>query len=193
MTYGKKLIEVTLPLEAINREAARRKRKAPAGYPTTIHKWWAQRPLAACRAVLFAQLVDDPSGQPELFPTDEAQDIPVRVVWWRVKDMKDNSEISNIRVWLEGTDSFTGTVAWYMDITDSWTAGKTPVEVQTGSPGTAPTAEGAANITRIGGGVITGVTHDQTTQYIYISGTIGVNEPTGVKTSLTLIVEYDYH
>ena len=125
--------------------------------------------------------------------TDEAQDLPVRVVWWRVKDMKGNSEISNIRVWLEGTDSFTGTVAWYMDITDSWTAGKTPVEVQTGSPGTAPTAEGAANITRIGGGVITGVTHDQTTQYIYISGTIGVNEPTGVKTSLTLNVEYDYH
>lgn len=61
MTYKKKLIEVALPLEAINKEAARSKRKAPAGYPTTLHKWWAQRPLAACRAVLFASLVDDPS------------------------------------------------------------------------------------------------------------------------------------
>jgi putative DNA methylase len=61
MHYRKKLIEVALPLEAINKEAAHAKRKAPAGYPTTIHKWWAQRPIAACRAVLFASLVDDPS------------------------------------------------------------------------------------------------------------------------------------
>ncbi len=125
--------------------------------------------------------------------TDEAQVLPARVVWWRVKDMKGNSEISNIRVWLEGADLFIGTVAFYMDITDSWTSGKLPMDIQTGSPGTAPTAEGASNITRIGGGVITGVTHDQTTQYIFLSGTIGVNEPTGVKTSLTLNMMYDYH
>jgi putative DNA methylase len=59
----KKLIEVALPLEAINEESARRKRKAPAGYPTTLHKWWAQRPLAAARAVIFAQMVDDPSPE----------------------------------------------------------------------------------------------------------------------------------
>ncbi len=57
----KKLIEVALPLEAINEEGSRRKRKAPAGYPTTLHKWWAQRPVAAARAVTFAQMVDDPS------------------------------------------------------------------------------------------------------------------------------------
>jgi len=56
-----KLIEVALPLEAINEEASRRKRKAPGGYPTTLHKWWAQRPVAAARAVIFAQMVDDPS------------------------------------------------------------------------------------------------------------------------------------
>lgn len=72
--YRKKLIEVALPLEAINTEASRRKRKAPAGYPTMLHKWWAQRPLAACRAVLFASLVDDPSSRPEDFPSDETQD-----------------------------------------------------------------------------------------------------------------------
>jgi len=70
MTYRKKLIEVALPLKAINEESARRKRKAPAGYPTTIHKWWAQRPLAACRAVLFASLVDDPDSDP-MFAGDE--------------------------------------------------------------------------------------------------------------------------
>jgi len=125
--------------------------------------------------------------------TDEAQDIPVQVFWWRVKDMKGNSEISNIRIWLEGSDTFTGTVAWYIDITDTWKAGKTSVEVQTGSPGTAPTSGGTANLTRNGGGTITGVTHDQTTQYIYITGTIGVNETPGIKTGLTLKVAYDYH
>ena len=57
----KKLIEVALPLDDINAEAGLRKRKAPAGYPTALHKWWAQRPPAAARAVLFAQLVNDPS------------------------------------------------------------------------------------------------------------------------------------
>jgi adenine-specific DNA methylase len=64
LPYRKKLIEVALPLKAINDESALRKRKAPAGYPTTLHKWWAQRPLAACRAVLFASLVDDPDSDP---------------------------------------------------------------------------------------------------------------------------------
>ena len=60
----KKLIEVSIPLRAISEESSRRKRKAPSGYPTTFHKWWAQRPLAACRAVLFSSLVDDPDSDP---------------------------------------------------------------------------------------------------------------------------------
>ena len=63
MTYKKKLIEVALPLEAINTESLRRKQKAPKGFPTSFHKWWAQRPLAACRAVLFGSLVDDPNDE----------------------------------------------------------------------------------------------------------------------------------
>lgn len=70
----KKLIEVALPLEAINKESLHRKQKAPKGWPTSFHKWWAQRPLAAARAVIFSQVVDDPSSVPELFPTEEAQD-----------------------------------------------------------------------------------------------------------------------
>lgn len=59
----KKLIEVALPLEAINKEAAREK-SIRHGHPSTLHLWWARRPLAACRAVLFSSLVDDPE-EPE--------------------------------------------------------------------------------------------------------------------------------
>ncbi len=61
MTYRKKLIEVALPLDAINKESAREK-SIRHGHPSTLHLWWARRPLAACRAVLFASLVDDPSN-----------------------------------------------------------------------------------------------------------------------------------
>jgi putative DNA methylase len=60
-------------LETINREAAREK-SIRQGHPSTMHLWWARRPLAACRAVLFAQLVDDPSSHPERFPTEQEQD-----------------------------------------------------------------------------------------------------------------------
>jgi putative DNA methylase len=69
----KKLIEVALPLDVINAEALRRKQKAPKGWPTSFHKWWAQRPLAAARAVIFAQMVDDPSEHRSEFPTEEDQ------------------------------------------------------------------------------------------------------------------------
>ncbi|NPV86423.1 MAG: DUF1156 domain-containing protein [Anaerolineae bacterium] len=58
--YRKKLIEVALPLEAINKESAREK-SIRHGHPSTLHLWWARRPLAACRAVLWSSLVDDPS------------------------------------------------------------------------------------------------------------------------------------
>ncbi|UHJ57679.1 DUF1156 domain-containing protein [Mycolicibacterium fortuitum] len=68
----RKLIEVSLPLEAINKQAAREK-SIRHGHPSTLHLWWARRPLAAARAVLFAQLVDDPSALPDEFPTDEDQ------------------------------------------------------------------------------------------------------------------------
>src|SRR4051812_32633185 len=61
--YRKKLIEVALPLEAINKESAREK-SIRHGHPSTLHLWWARRPLAACRAVLFASLVDDPDSDP---------------------------------------------------------------------------------------------------------------------------------
>ncbi|MDW8215257.1 MAG: DUF1156 domain-containing protein [Roseiflexaceae bacterium] len=71
--YRKKLIDVALPLDAINAAAAREK-SIRHGHPSTLHLWWARRPLAAARAVIFAQLVDDPSAVPEEFPTPEAQE-----------------------------------------------------------------------------------------------------------------------
>lgn len=71
--YKKKLIEVALPLEAINRESAREK-SIRHGHPSTLHLWWARRPLAACRAVLFSSLVDDPSAHPDRFPAEEDQE-----------------------------------------------------------------------------------------------------------------------
>ncbi|MEC3975796.1 DUF1156 domain-containing protein [Amycolatopsis sp. H20-H5] len=94
--YKRKLIEVALPLEAINRESAREK-SIRHGHPSTLHLWWARRPLAAARAVLFAQLVDDPSSRPDEFPTEELQRkererlhnlIERLVVWENIRDEK---------------------------------------------------------------------------------------------------------
>ena len=69
----RKLIEVALPLNAINSASARDK-SIRHGHPSTLHLWWARRPLAAARAVIFAQMVDDPSANPALFPTEKAQE-----------------------------------------------------------------------------------------------------------------------
>ena len=73
MKQRKKLIEVALPLDAINKASAREK-SIRHGHPSTLHLWWARRPLAAARAVIFAQMVDDPSICPDLFPTEKAQE-----------------------------------------------------------------------------------------------------------------------
>jgi putative DNA methylase len=73
LAYRKKLIEVSLPLDAINAASAREK-SIRHGHPSTLHLWWARRPLAACRAVLFGQLVDDPSACEDEFRTKEEQD-----------------------------------------------------------------------------------------------------------------------
>jgi putative DNA methylase len=73
MIPKKKLIEVALPLEAINKASAREK-SIRHGHPSTLHLWWARRPLAAARAVIFAQMVDDPSAHPDLFRTEKEQE-----------------------------------------------------------------------------------------------------------------------
>ena len=68
----KKLIEVAIPLDIIN-EASAGEKSIRVGHPSTFHLWWARRPLATARAVIFCQLVDDPSTVPEEFPTEELQ------------------------------------------------------------------------------------------------------------------------
>ena len=91
--YRRKLIEVDLPLDAINAESAREK-SIRHGHPSTLHLWWARRPLASCRAVIFGSMVDDPSSCPDEFPTPESQavererlhDIIRRLVKWESTD-----------------------------------------------------------------------------------------------------------
>jgi putative DNA methylase len=99
----KKLIEVSIPLEAINVASAREK-SIRHGHPSTLHLWWARRPLAACRAVLFAQLVDDPSSWPDRFLTEEEQDVERRRLHRIIEDMvpweaSNNETILNSARW----------------------------------------------------------------------------------------------
>jgi putative DNA methylase len=70
---GVKLIETAMPLDVVSHHSAREK-SIRHGHPSTLHLWWSRKPLAAARAVLFAQLVDDPASRPDLFPTEQAQD-----------------------------------------------------------------------------------------------------------------------
>jgi putative DNA methylase len=95
--YRKKLIEVALPLEAINRESAREK-SIRHGHPSTLHLWWARRPLAACRAVLFASIIDDPSSRPDLFPTEEEQEAERQRLFGLIEELVKWENSDNERV-----------------------------------------------------------------------------------------------
>ncbi|CAA2157196.1 hypothetical protein MBRA_02600 [Methylobacterium brachiatum] len=112
----KKLIEVSIPLEAIN--AASKKQKAPKGYPTALHKYWAQRPIAACRAILFAQLVDDPSSWPERFKTEADQEKERR----RLHEL-----VTRMVPWDASNDAtIMGEVRWEIARSVAWSRGEEP-------------------------------------------------------------------
>ena len=85
-TKTKKLIEVAMPLDVVN-EASAREKSIRHGHPSTLHLWWARRPSATARAVLFASIVDDPSEHPELFPTPEAQDTERQRLFKLIKEL----------------------------------------------------------------------------------------------------------
>lgn len=111
----KKLIEVSIPLEAINKASAHEKMPGIGPHPRGIHIYWARRPLVACRAILFAQLVDDPSSWPDRFPTEEAQDVERRRLHKIIEDMvpweaSKNESILNAARW-----EIARSVAWGLD------------------------------------------------------------------------------
>ena len=104
MTTKKKLIEVALPLEAINKASAREK-SIRHGHPSTLHLWWARRPLAAARAVIFAQMVDDPSayldvlrGDSKLRRKGETLLKARRKVWEEARALADKAKGSGVAV-----------------------------------------------------------------------------------------------
>jgi hypothetical protein len=117
MTVRKKLIEVALPLEAINAASAREK-SIRHGHPSTLHLWWARRPLAACRAVLFGQLVDDPSSWPERFKGEEAQGAERK----RLHDF-----IAELVKWESSNDErVLNQARWYIARSIAWSRGEEP-------------------------------------------------------------------
>lgn len=111
MTYRKKLIEVALPLEAINLESAREK-SIRHGHPSTLHLWWSRKPTATARAVLWATLVDDPSSWPDKFPTEEEQqrerqrlfDILARIEVVRDRKGKEKQVVRGLVSWDDVND-----------------------------------------------------------------------------------------
>ena len=86
MNKNRKLIEIALPLDAINKASAREK-SIRHGHPSTLHLWWARRPLATARAVIFAQMVDDPSAHPDLFPTEKKQEMERQRLFRIIEDL----------------------------------------------------------------------------------------------------------
>ncbi len=93
----KKLIEVALPLNAIN-EASAKEKSIRHGHPSTLHLWWARRPLAAARAVIFAQILDDPSSRPQIFTTDQAQEDERLRLFQLISDLVQWENIANEEV-----------------------------------------------------------------------------------------------
>jgi putative DNA methylase len=107
----RKLIEVSIPLEAINKASAREK-SIRHGHPSTLHLWWARRPLAACRAVLFAQLVDDPSAWPDRFPTDAAQEVERKRLHGVIERLVPWEASNNDTILQEARHEIARSVAW---------------------------------------------------------------------------------
>ena len=100
----KKLIEVALPLDAINEASVYEKKPGIGAHPRGLHQWWARRPLTAARAVIFTQLVDDPSAIPDLFPTEQAQERERQRLFRIVEDLVQWKNTSNEEVLQQARD-----------------------------------------------------------------------------------------
>lgn len=104
--YKKKLIETSIPLEDINAQAVREK-SIRKGHPSTLHLWWARRPLAATRCVIFASMVDDPVGHPELFPDEESQDKERERLFDIIRRLADWDNIEDDHLYREAYEEMT--------------------------------------------------------------------------------------
>jgi len=104
MTHKKKLIEVALPLDAINKASAYEKMPGIGPHPRGLHLWWARRPLAAARAVIFAQMVDDLSAHPDLFPTEKAQEKERQRLFRIIEDLVQWENTTNEKVLKQARD-----------------------------------------------------------------------------------------
>lgn len=98
--HAKKLIETSIPLDEINAQAVREK-SVHNGHPSGMHLWWARRPLAVARCVIFASMVDDPGEHPELFPTQEEQDKERERLFDIIKRLADWDNIGDERLYEE--------------------------------------------------------------------------------------------
>lgn len=103
MIYKKKLIEVALPLKAINSASASEK-SIRQGHPSTLHLWWARRPLASARAVIFSQMVDDPSAYPDLFKTEEDQVKERNRLFKLIEDLVKWENVNNLTLLKKATE-----------------------------------------------------------------------------------------
>lgn len=127
------------------------------------------------------------------FPTQDAgDDSAVKCIIFRATNLGMFSTITNMKFYLQNKTAFVGTNSYYCDITDTWTQSKTVSQVSGGTPGTIPESlPESANVTKIGGGDITGVEHADTSQYIYLAFNIGLDETSGSK-ELTYRMTFDY-
>lgn len=124
--------------------------------------------------------------------TPKEGDSNVKCIIFRIVSFSTYSTISNMKFYLYDYSEFDdGSSAFYADITDTWTQNKTPAQVKAGTPGTCPNSLPSANLTKIGGGDITGVAHADTSQYIYLVNTPGALEDTEVK-DFQYRVRFDY-
>jgi len=121
----RKLIEVALPLAAINAASAHEK-SIKHGHPSTLHLWWARRPLAACRAVLFAQLVDDPGSHPEHFAGEAAQQQERERLFRIIEDLVQWKNVANETVLHRAQTEIARSLAWQR----GETAPQKPAEVR---------------------------------------------------------------
>src|SRR5690349_1677073 len=104
MKSAKKLIEIALPLEAINKATSYEKLPGIGAHPRGLHLWWARRPLAAARAVIFAQMVDDPSAHPDLFPTEKKQERERQRLFRIIEELVKWENITNEKVLQQARD-----------------------------------------------------------------------------------------